>query len=56
MTRRAEPTAAAEATPVLIGGGGLVGLSTALFLAWHGDKEPPREHPARSPFDPHHGG
>src|SRR5687767_14162585 len=27
-----------EATPVLIVGGGLVGLSTALFLAWHGLK------------------
>src|SRR5215472_7299173 len=27
---------AAETTPVLIVGGGLTGLSTALFLAWHG--------------------
>src|SRR5215212_12100454 len=25
-----------ETTPVLIVGGGLTGLSTALFLAWHG--------------------
>src|SRR5215203_1293067 len=25
-----------ETTPVLIAGGGLTGLSTALFLSWHG--------------------
>src|SRR5919109_891895 len=32
------PTAVDQTAPVLIVGGGLTGLSTALFLAWHGVK------------------